>query len=106
MAAYVFQSGSSKTAKIPITVTPSNLGCQVELYLGPNQSTKTVTSGQVTFTSTGSSQNVNVTITLPTTAGAYNVYIDITSGGYLIGAYIDSNTIVIPSGSIGPIVWS
>jgi hypothetical protein len=89
-----FTHGTSHTANFPVTVKPSGLSCQVELYLGPNASTKSSTSGLVAFTSTGASQNLSLPVTMPA-AGTYNVYINIYAGGVLIGAYSGNTPVVV-----------
>ncbi len=104
--ASIFGPGSPKTAKVPVTVIPAGLPCQAEIFLGPNDSTKVVTSGPVNFTSTGAAQQVSLPVTMPTVAGSYHVYINITSGGYLIAAYVATDDVVIPSAVVGPPVWS
>nr|MDD4985451.1 hypothetical protein [Dehalococcoidales bacterium] len=54
----VFGPGISKTAKVPVDVDPSGLSCQLEVFLGPNESTKVATSGLKSFISTGVQQSV------------------------------------------------
>jgi len=89
-----FPVGSQKTATFPVTVIPSGLLCQVELWLGPNANTKSATSGLVAFTSTGAAQNLSLPITMPT-AGTYNVYINIYVGSTLIKEYIGTTPVVV-----------
>ena len=86
-----FAPGVVKTAKAPVTVIPSGLNCQAELYLG----NKAATSGLIPFTSTGAAQSVTFPITMPSTSGAYHVYLDIFVSGILIGAYIATEDVVI-----------
>lgn len=106
----ILAPGSSKTAKVPITAKPSGMACEVEVFLGPNETTKVVTSGRKPFTSTGASQDVNCPITMPTPAAgegaAYHVYIDVYTGGFRFLAGIGTEDVVIPGGSIGPIAWT
>jgi len=98
--------GSAHTATVPITAKPSGMACEVEVFLGPNETTKVVTSGRKPFTSTGSSQNVACPVTMPTNGGsAYHVYIDVYTGGFKFLAGIGTEDVVIPGGSIGPITW-
>jgi GH18 family chitinase len=82
-----FTAGSVHTVSFQVTVAPTNQSCQVEVYLGVNQTTKAATSGLVSFTSTGSSQALVVTVTMPA-AGTYNTYIDL----YMLGVKIKSFT--------------
>ncbi|GAI66946.1 unnamed protein product, partial [marine sediment metagenome] len=84
----VFAPGVSRTAVAPITVSPSGLACQAELFLGPNDATKVATSGLKAFTSTGASQSVSLPVTMPTAGGvAYHVYLDIFVNSYRLLAY-------------------
>ena len=102
----VMAPGESRTASAPITVRPSGLSCQAELFLGPNDSTKVVTSGLKAFSSTGAAQTVSFPINMPTAAGqAYHVYLDIYAEGFLLVAYMATEDVIIPSGSVGPIDW-
>jgi hypothetical protein len=89
-----FTHGTTHTAKVTLTITPSNLACQMEVWLGPNASTKSATSGLVNFTTTSAAQAVNATVTMPA-AGTYNTYIDIYYGGQHIQGYIDAKQLVI-----------
>ncbi len=103
----VFAPGVTKTAKIPITVTPTGLSCSVELFLGPNASTKVVTSGLKPFTSTGLQQLVNAPVIMPSPAvgTSYHVYIDLYVAGMYLAGYTATDDVVIPSGVVGPITW-
>ena len=74
-----FRAGSSHTARVPVTVTPSRLGYTAELYLGRDSSTKAATSGPVAFTSTGSGQLLSLPVIMPA-AGTYHVYVRIAEG--------------------------
>ena len=106
MAQIIFTPGLSKTGTAPLTVTPSGLACTAELYLGPNASTKTVTSGPISFTSTASQQNVACPVTMPTVGGTYNIYLNVSTGGVLISAFIGTDTVAIPTVTVGTITWS
>lgn len=102
----VMAPGIARTAVAPITVSPSGLSCQAELFLGPNDTTKVATSGLKAFTSTGAVQSVRLPVTMPTAGGvAYHVYLDIYVNGYRILAYKASEDVIIPSGEVGPITW-
>lgn len=102
----VMAPGVSRTAIAPITVSPSGLACEAELFLGPNDATKVATSGKKAFTSTGTSQSVNLPVTMPTAGGvAYHVYLDVFASGYRILAYQAKEDVVIPAGEVGPITW-
>ncbi len=102
----VMAPGDSRTAVAPITVSPAGLACSAELYLGPDEATKVVTSGLVPFTSTGIAQSVRFPVTMPTLGGfAYHVFLDVYANGILIVAYIATEDVVIPAGEVGPITW-
>ncbi|GAJ11294.1 unnamed protein product, partial [marine sediment metagenome] len=91
--------GESKTAIAPITVKPSGLSCEAELFLGPDEVTKVATSGKRPFSSTGVKQDISLPITMPSAEGAYHAYIDVYAGGLLIAAYqaIEDVVIVAPA---------
>ena len=102
----VMLPGVSRTAVAPITVSPSGLACEAELFLGPNDATKVATSGRKSFLSTGTSQSVSLPVLMPSTGGvAYHVYLDVFVAGYRLLAYQATEDVIIPSGVVGPIVW-
>lgn len=102
----VMAPGDSRTAVAPITIIPAGLSCGAELYLGPDEATKVVTSGLIGFTSTGAAQSVRFPVTMPSPGGfVYHVYLDVYANGYLIVAYIATEDVVIPAGEVGPITW-
>jgi len=103
----IFPPGVAKTAWAPITISPSGIACQAELWLGPNVTTKIATSGLKPFTSTGLAQTISFPITMPSAGGiAYHVYLDVYVAGVLFLAYVATDDVVIPSGSVGPISWA
>jgi len=102
----VMAPGASATASAPITVAPGGLSCEAELFLGPNDTTKVVTSGKKPFTSTGAPQSVSFPVIMPSPGGvAYHVYLDVFAEGIPIVAYVATEDVIIPSGSVGPITW-
>jgi hypothetical protein len=103
----IFKAGSSHSAVIPVTVEPAGLPCQLELYLTRDGgATKAATSGLKSFTSTGNPQNVSTgALAMPTDGVGYDVYIDVYTGGILIGAYISSEKVTIPSVGITEPSW-
>ena len=101
----VLMPGVTKTAVAPITLSPSGLSCEAELFLGPNDTTKVATSGKKPFTSTGAAQSVRLPVTMPSAGAAYHVYLDVFVKGYRILAYQATEDVVIPSGQVGPIIW-
>jgi hypothetical protein len=90
-----FVHGSTHTATFQATVTPSGQSCQLELWIGPNATTKSTTSGMVSFNSTGAAQNMTPSIVMPATAGTYHVYIDIYMLGAKIASFVGSSTITV-----------
>lgn len=90
-----FAPGESKTAIAPITVSPSGLSCEAEVFLGPDEATKVATSGRIPFASTGYSQNVRLAIAMPSAEGTYHVFIDVYAEGLLIAAYQAIEDVVI-----------
>lgn len=102
----VMGPGTARAAVAPITVSPSGLACEAELFLGPDENTKVATSGMRAFTSTGAPQSVSFPVTMPSPGGfAYHVYLDVYANGYLLVAYIATEDVIIPSGQVGPITW-
>lgn len=102
----VMGPGVVATAVAPITVSPSGLACNAELFLGPDEATKVATSGLRAFTSTGAPQSVSFPVTMPSPGGdAYHVYLDVYANGYLIVAYIATEDVIIPAGEVGPVTW-
>lgn len=94
-----FAPGEAKTAIAPITVSPSGLSCEAEIFLGPDETTKVVTSGRVSFVSTGVSQNVRLPVAMPAAEGTYHVYVDVSVEDLLIGAYqaVEDVIITVPA---------
>jgi PKD repeat protein len=88
-----FSPGSQHTATVPVKGTPTNVSMQAEVWLGPDSSTKVATSGQIPFTAAGANQNVACPVTMPS-AGNYQVFIDLFSGGILFDRYLDQGVTV------------
>lgn len=102
----VMGPGVAAAAIAPITVSPSGLSCSAELFLGPDEATKVVTSGLIVFTSTGLPQSVRFPVTMPSPGGeAYHVFLDVYANGFLIVAYIATEDVVVPYGEVGPVTW-
>ncbi|MBA7628105.1 hypothetical protein ES703_35575 [subsurface metagenome] len=106
-----FAPGEVKTAIAPVTVQPSGLSCEAEVFLGPNELTKVATSGLIPFVSTGVSQGVRLPVPMPTVEGTYHVYIDVYAEGLLIAAYQALEdvivqeaaiTMAVPTGNLAP----
>jgi len=95
-----FFPGESKIAIIPLTIKPVALDCQVEIYIGPNEQTKTYSSGLINFVSTGQQQNLSLTVVMPEQEGVYHVYIDTYVGGIYLAGYISNEDIEIGSAAL------
>jgi len=79
---------------VPTTVKPAGLACVGELYL-VSGAAKVATSGEIPFISTGAQQAVSYPITMPATDGTYPVWIDVYTGGVLIGAFVALEDVTI-----------
>lgn len=92
-----FVPGEAKTAVAPVVIRPAGLSCEAEIFLGPDETTKVVTSGRIPFTSTGASQDVRLPVAMPAAEGTYHVYVDVSVEDLLIGAYqAVEDVVVIP----------
>lgn len=94
-----FAPGEVKNAIAPIVAKPSGMSCEAELFLGPNDATKVVTSGRVSFVSTGAAKNVSLPITMPGAPGGYHGYIDVFAGDLRFLAYILKEDVVVAAPS-------
>jgi len=92
---YEFQPGESKIAIAPITISPSGISCEAELFLGPDDQTKVATSGMIGFVSTGAEQDMILPIIMPADVGTYHVYLDVYAGGVLMGVYQATEDVLI-----------
>lgn len=92
-----FVPGESKTAIALITAKPSGMNCEAELFLGPDDATKAVSSGRMPFVSTGEAKNVSLPITMPVSPGIYHGYIDVFAEDLRFLAYILKEDVVIAS---------
>ena len=90
-----FGPSEMKIATVPIKVSPADIVCGAELYIGPNEMTKIATSNLVMFASTGSQQDIDMQIIMPSQEGSYHVYIDIYTADCLVGAYQSFEDVVI-----------
>ena len=90
-----FVHGTSHTASFQITISPANQSCQLELWLGPNSTTKSASGGlSAAFNSTGAALQVTSTVTLPA-AGTYNVYVDIYLSGVKVVTFVGLSTVTV-----------
>jgi hypothetical protein len=107
VANLIFIPGSTHTASVSITVVPTGLTMQLEVWLAssPTSTTKIVTSGLRSFTSTGAAQTVTAPVTMPVAGGPYTVNIDVFYGGVEVAGFQGTDTISTLGVSIGPITW-
>lgn len=103
----ILAAGSMHIATANFPVSPAGLACTAELYLSLTGAVKAATSGPVAFTSTGVAQAVALTVTLPSpsTGQTYKVYLDIVSGGVVLGAYQATDNVIIPVVGTPTITW-
>jgi len=106
MATITYLPSSAHTGTVPLTVTPSGLACTAELFVGPDASHKAATSGPIAFTATAAQQNVVCPINMPTAGGSYTDFLNVVSGGVLIGAFAGGNIIQVPTVVVGTVTWS
>jgi len=105
MAIILFGAGTTGTATASFTVKPAAMSCEAEIFLTVG-TTKSATSGKVSFTSIGGVQTVTLPVTMPSTGGyQYNVFLDITCQGILLAGF-SSTPVVVPSVSNPMITWA
>ena len=108
MANNIFLPGVSKSAAITLTLDSSLVGLALtaELFLSHDGGvTKEVTGGSKSFTA-ALTQSFNYTITMPSVAGTLRAYFDVYYQGAMLIGFLDVNSIIIPGGSVTPIVWT
>lgn len=102
-----FQAGSVHTARALLSNPSAKAWTyDVAIYLGAGLSP---VAGQVTIAA-GESAYVDLAMTMPTTEGVYNVYLDVSVAGYpeFLEHKLATETITItisPDVDIGDIVW-
>jgi len=103
--AFIFTPGSAKTAKAPVSVQPSGYPCTAVLWLSTNK-TQVAVSSTVAFTSAGTTQQITFVLNMPTAYGEYFVLIDVFMQGVFIVGMEATDKIIIPTGTVGPPVWT
>jgi hypothetical protein len=81
-----FETGETRIASVSLAVTPAGLPCALNVYLGLSEDAP-VSYGQTGFTSSGVSQQVQVSVPMPAAPGTYHVYLDLYVGGELFRQY-------------------
>ncbi|MDD5510516.1 MAG: hypothetical protein PHI12_06895 [Dehalococcoidales bacterium] len=99
--------GTVKNPGAAFPVSPAGMACTGELYLSKDGGvTKAATSGAIEFTSTGVNQTVTFPITVPAPGGyAYQAYLVIMSEGQVLGQYIGTDKVNVPSVGTPTISW-
>jgi hypothetical protein len=103
----VFLAGSIHTAKVSILVSPGGMSCAAEVFLSTDGgATKAVTSGPISFVSTGANQNILLPVTMPSAGGNYyTVHAGISIEGSLLAEFQVTEEVIVPL--VGPptIIW-
>ena len=103
----IFGPSVTKSPTIPVDISPAGLNSTLEIFIGPNDTTKVATSGQIPFVSSGNVQQIVAPITMPAEGGAaFHVYVDVDVEGTPLVSLIATEDVIIPSGSIGPVDWT
>ncbi len=107
LPANTFAAHSGHVATVPITlvavssdVDASKLGFSVEIYLGPNDTQKTVTSGLVEAGPGAGERFVRCPITMPMTPGVYHAYVKVVAGGIVVGAFQSQDVTVVDANRV------
>ncbi len=89
-------AGAVQTATVPIKVTPSGLSCGVRVLLSLDSAMASIVSQSsvVSFTSTGSQQQVAVQLTVPT-AGTHYAFVAVYINGILVGVWSNPSVNVV-----------
>jgi hypothetical protein len=112
MAVDVFQPSTAKNPTVVVNCNlPAGTTGYFEVFLGPNQTTKTVTSGKIVFTAPTVNTNsapVVCPITLPATPAQYHVYVVVyDSKSNVVGiAPYTNDTVIFVATIVGTITWS
>ena len=102
---YVFSPNAAKTGVLTVKALPAGQNCEVELFLGVNETTKAVTTGKMAFVSSGDFQIVEFNMIMPEAYGMYNVYIDVYMAGVKVAGWIATDQVLIPEASFGGVTW-
>ncbi len=107
MAAVQLTPGAH-TLTVPITMLPASQSGSAYVYLSSDAGGATVvsTGGTQSFTSTGAAQNVALPITVPSGGGSYYVWVVVYENGIGIGAFAQTNTVIVGGVTVGQGAWS
>ena len=101
----VFNPGVMKTPSAKFSTGLAGIPCAVEIFLGPNASTKVATSGLIQYTSTAGIDTVQLPIVMPAVSAIYKVYVDFYINGELAKGFVGTEDIAIPNIEFGGITW-
>ena len=96
---YTFEPGSAHTATATVR-NPQGFAADytAEIYLVAPDGSKAATSGEVAFSLAAEEQKgISFNVVMPLIDGTYSVYLDVYSGGELVGAYQGVDDIAIVS---------
>jgi len=102
----VLAPGVAYTATATVTMFPAGQSCEAELFLGESDSSPVATSGRVSFQSNGSPQQVQFQVTMPSQYGEYHVYLDVFMGSIRVLAFLGTEDVIVPGGSVDSITWT
>jgi len=107
MANIVIPPGA-RTLTVPITVTPSGQSYSALVYLSSDLGglNAVATGAQVQRTSTGATQNVPLTITVPSSGVGMSAFVVVYVGGQYYGTFTQTTTVTIGGVTVGEGVWS
>ena len=108
MATIAVIPGGVANANIPIKAVPSGQSCTVGIILTTDAAGNSVavTASPKAFISTGATQNVSVSVTIPTGGGSFYVWVPVTVNGIPVGTWSQGNTLIAQSVEVGVVTWS
>jgi hypothetical protein len=108
MAANIFLPGAAKTAAITLNLDASLVGMALscEVFISKDGGVTKATTGGVKNFTAAASQNFTFPITMPTGASDYQAFFDVYYQGSFLMGFSDVNHIIIPGGTVTPIVWT
>ena len=101
----VFSPGVMKAPSVRVSTGLAGMQCGVELFLGPNASTKVATSGLVEYVSTAGVDTIQLPIVMPSVSSIYKVYVDFYINGELSKGFVGTEDVAIPNIEFGGVTW-
>jgi len=83
----------------------AGIPCAIEVFLGPNASTKVATSGLIQYTSSGGIDTVQLPIVMPAVSAIYKAYVDFYINGEFAKGFVGGEDIAILNIEFGGITW-